>query len=65
MPKLCLVIFAPQYSYLFFALLGLNLKQIVSERNDPIRFSGSKINKILYQYLLKKQMELFFKHMML
>lgn len=54
MPKLCLVIFAPQYSYLFFALLGLNLKQIVSERNDPIRFSGSKINKILYQYLLKK-----------
>lgn len=53
-PKICLIFFAPQYSYIYWALFGTKVKQIVSERNDPKNFSGSKLNKIIYQKLLKK-----------
>lgn len=53
-PDFCIVMLAPQYTYVYFALLGLHIKQIVSERNDPVNFSGRKITKFIYQTLLKK-----------
>ena len=53
-PYCTITMFAPMYIYTYFAQLGLNIPQIVSERNDPRRFAGRIVTKKLYQYLLKK-----------
>lgn len=53
-PEFLITMFAPMYVLVHLSLMGTNMPTIVSERNDPKKFAGKSIVKILYQYFLKK-----------
>lgn len=53
-PDIVITMFAPMYILVYYAMIGLNIPQIVSERNDPRNYSGSFITRLLYQKILTK-----------
>lgn len=43
----------PLCVYTFWALYGLNIKHIISERNSPANFSGKWITKVISRFLMR------------
>lgn len=52
-PDLVLTMGVPLCVYTVPALLGMNIKHVISERNDPAHFAGKTITRIVSRYLMK------------
>ena len=52
-PDLAVVVFAPQIISLYPIFRKLGIVWVTSERNDPKRFAGKRITRILYQFLMR------------
>ena len=52
-PKIIIVMSVPECSYIIPATFGVGAKVIVSERNDPAHFAGSKLIRKVSRFFMK------------